>query len=353
MSDSRTHPGDRFEVGDPRGAAMIGRRVDEALPAGYDANLPPNASDLGAVAGAAVPGSLARADVVTAPRRSWIEGVHAAAARLRGRDWDVNLGAVLVAAAMAAASWNALMAVAGAAGFPAYLAWTFPLGVDGLVYIGLRTTYILRRAQLRKRVWVWVVLTYAFLVSFTGNGMHSTTANGGPMVLPSWELPFMPWHAVVSGAWLASTVPAVSAMFAIHLLVVHRRAREEMGEQVRRRQRSGWRRRLGIWLAGAPDAERQAVSKLDVSASTAGRMRARSSRRRAGRRSETEVLAMVRRARGRLLDDLGREPEDGEVASQMSADGYPLSASRVRFYLPRVRTEERAAADDVVAWHGR
>lgn len=352
MPDSGARPSDRFEVGDPRGAAMIDRRVDEAVPAGYDANLPPVASDLGAVAGAAVPGSLARGDAVTGPGRSLIEGVITAAARLRGRDWDVNLGAVLVAAAMAAASWNALMAVANAAGFPAYLAWTFPLGVDGLVYIGLRTTYILRRAHLRKRVWVWVVLSYAFLVSFTGNGMHSTTANGGPMVLPSWELPFVPWHAVVSGAWLASTVPAVSAMFAIHLLVVHRRAREE-GEQTHRRQRSGWRRRLGIWLAGAPDAERQAVSKPDASASTANRVRVRSSRRRAGRRSETEVLAMVREARERLLDDLGRDPDDGEVASQMSADGHPLSASRVRFYLPKVRAEVRAAAEEVVAWHGR
>jgi Protein of unknown function (DUF2637) len=352
MPDSGTRPGDRFEVAEPRGVAMIGRRVDEARPANCDTNLPP-ASDLGAVAGVAVPGSPAREDVVIGPRRSRIEAMYAAAARLRGRDWDVNLGAVVVAAAMAAASWNALMAVASAAGFPAYLAWTFPLGVDGLVYIGLRTTYILRRAHLRKRAWVWVVLTYAFLVSFTGNGMHSTTANGGAMVLPSWELPFVRWHAVVSGAWLASTVPAVSAMFAIHLLVVHRRAREEMGEQTGRRHRSGWRRRLGLWLAGAPDAELQAVSKPRPPASTAGRPRARSTRRRAGRRSETEVLAMVRRARERLVDDLGREPDDGEVASQMSADGHPLSASRVRFYLPKVRTDEGAAAEEVVAWHGR
>jgi hypothetical protein len=82
--------------------------------------------------------------------------------------------------------------------------------------------------------------------------------------------------------------------------------------------------------------------------------------KRTGRRPASEVLALVGGARQRLAGELGREPSDEEVASRVSADGHPITASRVRFYLPRLRAEERAepvspeaAGEEVVAWHTR
>ena len=67
---------------------------------------------------------------------------------------------------------------------------------------------------------------------------------------------------------------------------------------------------------------------------------------------------MVRSARERLSGELEREPKDEEVASRVSADGHPITASRVRSYLAQLRSEERqqpaaAAAEEVVAWHAR
>jgi len=79
----------------------------------------------------------------------------------------------------------------------------------------------------------------------------------------------------------------------------------------------------------------------------------------ASRRPATEVLAMVRSARERLTGDLQREPKDEEVASRVSADGHPITASRVRTYLAQLRSEEReqpaseSAGEEVMAWRTR
>jgi hypothetical protein len=48
---------------------------------------------------------------------------------------------------------------------------------------------------------------------------------------------------------------------------------------------------------------------------------------------------MVRSARERLTAELGREPDDTEVATRVTAAGHPLSASRTRLYLAELRSE--------------
>jgi hypothetical protein len=47
----------------------------------------------------------------------------------------------------------------------------------------------------------------------------------------------------------------------------------------------------------------------------------------------------VRSARERLSAELGREPDDTEVATRVTAAGHPLSASRTRLYLAELRAE--------------
>ncbi len=77
------------------------------------------------------------------------------------------------------------------------------------------------------------------------------------------------------------------------------------------------------------------------------------------RRPAGEVLALVRAARARLVAETGRDPRDEEVAARVSADGHPITASRVRTYLAKLRAEDRRArrggerAEEVVAWHTR
>ena len=76
--------------------------------------------------------------------------------------------------------------------------------------------------------------------------------------------------------------------------------------------------------------------------------------RRSGRRPAREVLELVRSARVRLNDEIGREPKDEEVAAQVRAAGHPITASRVRTYLAQLRAEERGgpiAEGEVVASH--
>jgi hypothetical protein len=76
--------------------------------------------------------------------------------------------------------------------------------------------------------------------------------------------------------------------------------------------------------------------------------------------SEAERMAMIGEARELLSSKLQRRPSDEEIAAHVTAAGHTISASRVRYYLPKLRqaatsaqTTREPTDPEVVAWHGR
>ncbi|HSR23412.1 MAG TPA: hypothetical protein VLW53_07665 [Candidatus Eisenbacteria bacterium] len=211
----------------------------------------------------------------------------------------------------------------------------FPLAVDmgwgGALFAVLRLASVIGLQSWR---W-WVVLgfeviTAAFTVA--GNAFHGAVVDGATAHIPD------ALQVVISS--VVSAVPGVVAVgsgFTLSVLVSTRPAAE-----------------LPVTRAAREEPVQEPAGRSEVAAPAiidAGRR---------GRRPASEVLALVRAARGRLTAELVREPSDAEVASRVSADGHPITASRVRSYLAQIRAEERAqpAADEsgteeVVAWRTR
>jgi hypothetical protein len=273
--------------------------------------------------------------------RTWVDAarevVAALAGWLGGLDWLTVAASLLTVGCLGAAvldSYTSLCVVGGSLGHigsekacPSFGGWdtrVFPLAVDmgwgGALFAVLR---LARTIGLGSWRW-WVVLVFEVVTAaFTvvGNAFHGAVLDGATTSLQG------PAMVVISS--VASAVPGVVAVgsgFTLSVLV-STRADEPRGP---------------VEAEATPVAEER-PAELSAAPLTAGR---------SVRRPAAEVLALVGAARARLKGELGREPRDEEVAAQVTADGHPITASRVRTYVARLRADERAS-DEVVAWHAR
>ncbi len=278
------------------------------------------------------------------PRRTNVDAAREAVRDLAGwlarLDWLTDAAWILTLGCLGCAildSYTSLCVVGGslghigsAAACPDFGGWdtrVFPVAVDagwgGALFAVLR---LARTIGLRSWRW-WVVLTFeAITAAFTiaGNAFHGAVADGAASGLAG--------AAMVVITCVASAVPGVVAVGSGFTLSVLISSRESAGEPPGR-----------IPMESPPPP----AAEAPVTPSAPG------PRGTAGRRPATEVLGLVASARGRLRGELEREPSDEEVASRVSAAGHPITASRVRTYLARLRAQERAGSEEVVAWRGR
>lgn len=116
----------------------------------------------------------------------------------------VALLTLIVALGAGTLSWSALTSFAGAARIAPAITWVYPVVVDGLMAVGTVAALVLRRAPLRTRAYVWVMIGASIAVSVAGNAAHAS----GTQVLPP------------GAAAVASAVPAAALAASLHLLVV-------------------------------------------------------------------------------------------------------------------------------------
>src|SRR5262249_18421950 len=121
--------------------------------------------------------------------------------------WAAVLTGV-VALAAGIISYSALAALARAVGGDWWLAWLYPLVVDGVLGVGTVAALVLREAPLKTRMYIWTLIGAAIAVSVSGNALHAERG---------LELPPL-------AAAAASAVPAASLAAALHLLVIIVRA---------------------------------------------------------------------------------------------------------------------------------
>lgn len=110
-----------------------------------------------------------------------------------------RLCTVLVALVAMALSYHALALRAGQANIAWPLAWVYPLAVDGLLAIGMLAGYVLRRAPVRTRAYVWGVIGLGLGISLLGNALAGD----------------LRWDLVVIRA-----MPPLALAVTLHLLIV-------------------------------------------------------------------------------------------------------------------------------------
>lgn len=105
-------------------------------------------------------------------------------------------------------SFNSLRALAAMTAWPGWPSWLSPLLLDGLIVLATLGIVALApyRDQLQNRVFLWVVLGAAALVSVGGNGLHAWLSTGHLM---SW----MRW-----GSAGLACVPPVALLATTHIL---------------------------------------------------------------------------------------------------------------------------------------
>jgi hypothetical protein len=207
--------------------------------------------------------------------------------------WFAGIPAALVVLAGMILSYNALAVLALSAGIDPVLSWAYPGVIDGVIITGSVAAYVLRRARLRIRLYLWSLIGVAVGLSIVGNATHALT-HGGLMTLPPLA------------AAAVSAVPPASLAAALHVIVVLWRAlgnaqpdvsdvaqevepvvlaethtvvaHEEApnGRQIARRndtRRRDNRRRVARLVRARPDVSAsEAAKRLGVSRSTASRL---------------------------------------------------------------------------------
>jgi hypothetical protein len=253
-------------------------------------------------------------------------------------DWLTDAAWLLTLTCLGCAildSYTSLCVVGGSLGHigtaracPDFGGWdtrVFPIAVDagwgGALFAVLR---LARSIGLQSWRW-WVVLAFEVVTAaFTvaGNAFHGAVSDGATAQMSG------PVLVVISSA--ASAVPGVVAVgsgFTLSVLVSTRAPDTEMSSAPP----------LSVGMA-----QRRRQSATDPSTPSVSRRRtADGPRASKGRRPAAEVREMVRSARERLTAELGRAPDDAEVATRVTASGHPLSASRTRLYLAELRAESR------------
>jgi len=310
-----------------------------------------------------------------ATARSWFRR---ASARDRSRwahralDWPlVNYleGSVwlLVAVTLAVSyygSYDNLVDVLAALGYAIGPRHVVPIALDAPLTCSVIGQFLLARwkSPAVKRWRLFVVTLITAPLSLAGNALHGALrfpVQGDPS-LDLGLLDLSRPEVVIR--LVAAMVPGIGIILAVAVteLVLRERARleelREAGADLAGPGEGGTSAPTRSPAAGSRGSDHVAPRGSDSGGITLG---APAGGHAAGRRPAAEVLAMVRSARERLTGELGREPKDEEVAARVSADGHPITASRVRTYLAQLRSEERqrpaseGAAEEVVAWHAR
>ncbi len=290
---------------------------------------------------------------------------------LEGAVW---LGVALTLGVSYYGSYDNLVDVLMALGYAIGPAHVVPIAVDAPLTVSVIGQFLLARwkssAWRRWRLFAVTLITAP--LSLAGNALHGALRFDGDgraqLDLSLLDLQ----HPEVVIRLVAAMVPAIGVILAVAVteLVLREHARlEELREAGRDLPRATGRDEApGNEQANAP-APAGGAGELAGGADSGGIAPHRRGERsepgpgsvKASRRPAAEVLAMVRSARERLASELEREPKDEEVASRVSADGHPITASRVRTYLAQLRAEAREGGgsaaepvtEEVVAWRGR
>lgn len=126
---------------------------------------------------------------------------------------------VIVAGGSAVLSFNALTALAVAAGITPNLAWMWAIVVDGFILIATISVFALRKRGPRALAWPFFILGLFVVISIIGNGLHPAieadqlNLTNSPNLTEGGRLPF--WAAAI-----VTAVPPVALFLAIHLLVI-------------------------------------------------------------------------------------------------------------------------------------
>jgi hypothetical protein len=189
------------------------------------------------------------------------------------------------------------------------------LGAVALVYI---LTY---RPEGRLLAWCVVLIGVMLLAGLLAQGSHALWYDETHKSL------VLPWGIKL----LVSFVPPVSGAAALHLVV---KMVEGLFDTIRRLQ-------AVPPVAVEPDRETESWrGKTTDQASQGGRQRRPAKHTGGGSRlPEDEVLELVRDTRQALISELHCEPDDNEIATRVTRNGYRLSASRTRWYLARLKAQ--------------
>ena len=260
-------------------------------------------------------------------------------------------------------SYGNLVLVLMALGYESGPAHVVPASLDAPLTVSVVGQFLLARwkSPTLRRWRLFAVTLITAPLSLAGNALR------GAVVVDAYgrgqlELALLDLHR--PEVWMrliAAMVPSIGVILAVVVteLVLREHARlEELQEATARDGGNGS-------TEEEPPEEGSSTGDRTTTSGRRGRQPgwARSGGRSGGRRPASEVLELVREAREQLSTELGRRPSDEEIAARMTAGGHPLAASRVRFYLPKLRTEEPTQAaeqpvggrpgEEVVAWHSR
>jgi Protein of unknown function (DUF2637) len=115
-----------------------------------------------------------------------------------------------IAAVSFVLSFTSLRDLAALSAWPGWPSWLWPLIIDGTIILATLGIVALApyRDQLRNRVFLWVVLTTAALVSVGGNGLHAWLATDHLVVWMRW------------GSAGLACVPPVALLATTHILAI-------------------------------------------------------------------------------------------------------------------------------------
>jgi hypothetical protein len=194
-----------------------------------------------------------------------------------------------------------------------------PASLEGLGAVAL--VYILTfRPDGGMRTWCVLLIGVMLLAGMAAQGSHALWYDEKRQSLA------LPWGIKL----MVSFVPPVSGAAALHLVV---KIAEGLIDTVRRLQASPTTAEAGGGAEPRPAETQPSSSKQPSAGKGSG------SSGSGVRRSAAEVRELVRSARDMLLAELGREPDDTEIATRVTAGGHPLSASRTRLYLAELRAD--------------
>ncbi len=286
----------------------------------------------------------------------------------RALDWPlvnyleaaVWLGVAITLGVSYYGSYGNLVVVLMALGYEYGPAHVVPAGLDAPLSVSVIGQFLLGRwkSPPLRRWRLFAVTLITAPLSLAGNALRGAVvvdAQGQGRL----ELALLDLHR--PEVWIrliAAMVPSIGVILAVAVteLVLREHARlEELREAAAARDADD---AAEGWTADRASATGERPDSLAGHGRRGARVR--SAERAASRRPASEVLELVRAARDHLAAELGRKPSDQEIAARMTADGNKIAASRVRFYLPKLRPEERSgpaseepAEEEVVAWHAR
>lgn len=112
-----------------------------------------------------------------------------------------------------AQSWDALQQMAVAIHVRGFLAFLFPLLIDGFIAYGIRALLVLRDAPLRARLYVWMLVGTATATSIWANALHAVRLNQDTVAGAGLRL----GDTVVA---VLSTVAPLALAGAVHLYIL-------------------------------------------------------------------------------------------------------------------------------------